>query len=197
VVLVVTDDAKVAAWAAEPIVVGPHGWFAPAVLGPEQVPRLLSVREEERTPELAVLSAMAHRSEMGEVELRAAAKVLFAGVGDRASLYFDWLLATFGDALSRAVEDVMYEGEPLSDWGKSHYWRGVKDGKAEGIAEGESRGEAKGLAEALLRMLEGRGLTVSPAQRAKLLGCTDVGLLGCWIDGALEARTVEDLFGEK
>jgi hypothetical protein len=71
VVLVVTADAKVAAWAADAIVIGPHGWFAPAVLGPEDVPRLLHVREEERTPELVVLSAMAHRSEMGEAELRA------------------------------------------------------------------------------------------------------------------------------
>jgi hypothetical protein len=71
VILVVTADAKVAAWAAEAIAVGPRGWFAPAVLGPEEVPRLLHVREEERTRELAVLSAMAHRSEMGEAELRA------------------------------------------------------------------------------------------------------------------------------
>ncbi len=55
----------------------------------------------------------------------------------------------------------MYEGEPLSDWGKSHYWRGVKEGeakgKAEGVAEGIAKGEAKGLAEAVLRMLERRG----------------------------------------
>jgi hypothetical protein len=87
----------------------------------------------------------------------------------------------------------MYEGEPLSDWGKSHYWRGVKEGEAKGIA----KGIAEGLAEALLRMLEGRGLTVSPAQREKLLGCTDVGLLERWIDGALGARSVEELFGEE
>jgi hypothetical protein len=46
-------------------------------------------------------------------------------------------------------------------------------------------------------MLEGRGLTVSPAQRAKLLECTDVGLLGRWIDGALGARSVGELFEEE
>ena len=174
----------------------------PLVLGPAQVPRFTQIAESERTPELAVLSALAHQSDISEDELRASAGALVTAQTDRASLYFDLLCATFGATLSRAVEDlIMMNGEPLSEWGKKHYWQGKEEGlaegkeegKAEGLAKGLAEGEAKGLAEALLRVLEGRGLPISPAQRETLLACADVRLLERWIDGAIGARSVEEL----
>ncbi|HBL27603.1 MAG TPA: hypothetical protein DD490_12265 [Acidobacteria bacterium] len=66
---------------------------------------------------------------------------------------------------------------------------------AAAMAEGEARGEAKGKAESVLDLLENRGLTVSPEQRAEILGCSDLARLKQWLlsAGSVATATVGEL----
>jgi len=177
VVLVVAPDARVAHWARKAHPVGPRGSFAPLVLGPDEVPRMADLTEAERSAELTVLSLLAHRRHADRIALHAAATALVAEGGDRASLYFDLLHATFGQALTRAVEDLMLNGEPLSDWAKAHYRQGKVEGKAESV----------------LAILSARGLAFSPEEQRAILASTDLERLDRWIARALAVGTVADL----
>ncbi len=64
----------------------------------------------------------------------------------------------------------------------------------EGIRRGEARGRAEGKAEALLAILEERGLTMSPEQRARILESKDVSELDRWLRKAVSAQSVAELF---
>jgi hypothetical protein len=189
VVFVVAPDARVARWARKPHAVGPRGNFAPLVLGPDEIPRIADLTEIERSAELAVLSLLAHRRDADRDALRAATATLVDKGGDRASLYFDLLHAIFGPALSRAVEDLMMNGEPLSEWARAHY----RQGKAEGEAAGKTEGKAEGKAESVLAILSARGLTLMPEERHTILACADLERLDRWIAKALAARSVAEL----
>lgn len=61
VLLLVCVDNHCARWGAEPIGLGnPRSSLRPLVLGPGQVPLVTGIDQAARTPELTVLSAMAH-----------------------------------------------------------------------------------------------------------------------------------------
>jgi hypothetical protein len=177
VVFVVAPDARVARWARKPRAVGPRGNFAPLVLGPDEIPRIADLTEIERSAELAVLSLLAHRRDADRDALRAATATLVDKGGDRASLYFDLLHAIFGPALSRAVEDLMMNGEPLSEWARAHYRQGRAEGKAESV----------------LAVLSARNLTLLPEERHTILTCTDLECLDRWIAKALTVRCLAEL----
>ena len=61
VVLVITPDAGVAEWAQEVIDLGGGSRFTPVVIGPEQIPAVTDPAVAVASPDLAVLSALAHR----------------------------------------------------------------------------------------------------------------------------------------
>jgi hypothetical protein len=69
-----------------------------------------------------------------------------------------------------------------------------EEGRREGLAEGETKGEAKGKAQAILAVLEARGLTVSEAQRAAIVGCSDPGQLDRWVRQAVTVKATGALF---
>ncbi|MFJ4617907.1 hypothetical protein [Streptomyces sp. NPDC088812] len=62
----------------------------------------------------------------------------------------------------------------------------------EAFIEGEARGEAK----AIIRVLEVRGIEVPDAARERVASCTDLEMLGTWLDRSLTASTAEELFDE-
>jgi hypothetical protein len=194
VVLVVTPHARVARWAGKPIAIGPNGSFAPLVLGPDEVPRLTELREP--SPELAVLSALAHRRDSGRAAMRVVARALTRAETGRASLYSDLLCATFGESFERAVEEQMNKGEPFSDWAKKHYRKGKAEGQAKGEARGEARGEAKGKAAALLAVLAARNLPISTDSRHAIQECSDATRLDRWIAHAVTVESVEALLSD-
>ncbi|GAA4063394.1 hypothetical protein [Nonomuraea soli] len=70
---------------------------------------------------------------------------------------------------------------------------GREEGRAEGRAEGKAEGRAEGKVEALLITLGARGLTVSPEQRARIEGCTDLAELDLWIRRALTCPTTAEV----
>ncbi|MDQ3035557.1 MAG: hypothetical protein M3Y87_24335 [Myxococcota bacterium] len=101
--VVFTTDAEVAAWAARPIATfQPGSRIAPIVLGPGCVPRIASAEEATRSPELALLSVMAHgRSELGEAIARAALVGAASLDDEKYRLYTDRILAALAPIVSK------------------------------------------------------------------------------------------------
>ncbi|CAL9478231.1 hypothetical protein SUDANB70_02982 [Streptomyces sp. enrichment culture] len=58
--------------------------------------------------------------------------------------------------------------------------------------EGRAEGEAKGI----LRVLEVRGIPVSEDVRQRITDCTDLAVLGDWLDRSGTVGRAEDLFDD-
>lgn len=185
--LVLCSTTRVADWCAAPIDLGHPGWvLRPLVVGPDRVPVVTEPEDAERSPELAVLSAMAHGAEHvhGEKVLSA----LLAGLrnidDEHLTRYHDLVLAVLPEAARARLEDMMTAGtyEYQSDFVRRH----VNQGRAEGRAEGE--------ANALLTLLAARGIAVSDDAKARITSCTDLDQLQAWISRAITIDTVDELF---
>jgi hypothetical protein len=68
--------------------------------------------------------------------------------------------------------------------------------EAMGEARGEARGKAEGIAESVLKILEARGVGVSPAQREEILRCADSGRLDRWLRRAVQASSADEVTAE-
>jgi hypothetical protein len=62
------------------------------------------------------------------------------------------------------------------------------------FAQGKAKGEANGWAKGVLRILSFRGIEVPDDARERITGCTDVDQLEAWVDHAMTATSVHDLF---
>lgn len=60
-------------------------------------------------------------------------------------------------------------------------------------AAARAMGRAEGIAESILRLLEARGIAMSPEQRREILGCSDLERLNRWLLKAVSALTVDEL----
>ncbi len=74
--------------------------------------------------------------------------------------------------------------------------RGEARGRAAGRAEGQAEGRAEGIAESILKVLEARGIAVSPAQREEVSRCSDLDRLDRWLLRAARASSAEELTSE-
>jgi predicted transposase YdaD len=74
--------------------------------------------------------------------------------------------------------------------------KGKADGKVEGEADGEAKGEVKGKADGLKRLLR-RRFGVLPRWAVARLDAAVMDQLDGWLEGFLEARSLEDLLGPK
>ena len=93
--------------------------------------------------------------------------------------------------LARAVKQAAPSTEGLMAT-VAEQW--MAEGEARGIVKGKAEGKAEAKAQAVLTVLEARGLAVSEAQRAEVLGCTDLERLDGWVRQAVTAKTTADLF---
>lgn len=181
--LVVCPDAAVAAWCAAPIVVSDPGLvLTPLVLGPDQVPVVTDPALARRSPELAVLSAMAHGDRPDQTIVFAALLAALEVVDhDHANLYADIVLAVLPAAARDSLEALMTTTtrEYQSDFARRYF------------DQGEARGEAR----AVLAVLDARGVAVPDEVREEIVGCTDLDQLDRWVRRAVTASTVHDLFG--
>jgi hypothetical protein len=190
--LVVTPEAGVAAWAAQPIPLGHPGFIlTPLVLGPQAVPVVTDERLARRDPELAVLSGMAHGQETVGVDV---ARAVFAALGglddDRARLYLDLVYSRLNDAAKSALEAVMQGNyEYQSDFARKYYGQGKAEGRQEGLQEGRFE-EAR---EAIIAVLGARGLVLNAEQRQRIESCTDLSQLKAWLLAAVGAHSVAEL----
>ena len=166
-------------FAAEVVDFDPTDWMDP--------------KEARRSPELAVLSAVAHGgSEKGEQVLRA----LWAGFDviddDRIRLYADYVLRSLPAAAKCLMEELMRVGtyEYQSDFARKYFY----EGKAEGKVEGKAEGEAEGLARAILTLLEVRGIAVPEEGQERLYQITDLDRLDEMLRRATTVESVDALF---
>jgi hypothetical protein len=74
---------------------------------------------------------------------------------------------------------------------------GLAKGRLEGRAEGERAGVARGKAEAVLTFLTTRGLAITRADRARILGERDLDQLGRWIARAATCASIAELFAAR
>ena len=191
ILLVVTDDAAVAAWAAKPIETGHPGFtLTPLVLGPGSVPMVQDEEEATRRPELAVLSVLVYGQKQEAVAIAKAALAGTRGLdADRAALYIDLVLAFVNDATRGVLEDLMASGtyQYQSDFAKRYV--------AQGEAQGEARGRLAGLRGAVTTALSARSLPLSEVGRARLAACADEATLTRWLARAVTASSEGDVFG--
>ncbi|KOT38531.1 hypothetical protein ADK41_15540 [Streptomyces caelestis] len=224
--LVVCKDKATAAWAAEPIRVG-RGFHTsmvvfPLVLGPGILPVITEADEAARDLGVAVFSALAYAKdpaltvildalasgvadnadksrsegdtetgEGGDVDRVDWAEIVEIGLGEGPGReYWRHLMATYTPNFpgsNTIVEESWLEGRA----------KGKEEGKAEGKAEGKEEGKAEGKAEDVLHILDVRGIEISDSVRERITGCTDLDVLGTWLDRSLSAERAEELFVEE
>jgi hypothetical protein len=102
-----------------------------------------------------------------------------------------------GEAKGRAEGEAKGRAEGEAKGRAEGEAKGRAEGEAKGRAEGEAKGRAEGRAEAVLQVLQARGLTPTPQQRERILGCTNATALDQWIERAVSCRSVGDLFGAR
>jgi hypothetical protein len=187
--LVVCIDSNLAASAASPIELGPGSVVMPWVLGPDQVPVVTDPDQARRSPQLAVLSALAHGGHPERTQVLDALLVAYEEV-DRTSggLYHDLMLTALPAAALDYLEAHMAVGtyQYQSDFARGYF--------AQGEAKGEAQGEVIGEADALLRVLAARGLEVPDDVRVRITECTDLDQLKAWVSRAVTVTSVRDLF---
>jgi hypothetical protein len=189
VVLVVAATENVAAWAAEPIVLGPSGTIHPLVLSPSSVPKVTDESVASRAPELAVLSAIAHANAVEASAIAVAAIRAVRSLDDQwAWIYADLIGSRLNDAARAALEAEMQKYEPQSPWGKRHFEEGREQGREQGREEGH--------AESVLLLLEESEIAVPDEARARILACRDLPTITRWLRRAASAKSVDDVFDD-
>ena len=175
-VLVLTLDPSTARWAAEPISLGPDAVMRPIVMGPAQVPLVTDPAQAQASPELAVLSVIAHGGEPEVVEVGRVAIDAIANVDEsRKRLYTDLIFEKVAPEFSRILKEyVMENWEP-----RSEFLRELN-------AEAESR-VMRSNVEAVLCHRFG---VLSPEQAARLQSASFDTLQG-WFKGALTAPSID------
>jgi hypothetical protein len=176
--LVLTTDAQVAAWASEPILLGPGGpVFSPVVVGPGDIP----LPSEAASAELWMLGALAH-GPSDDAVIDGAVEAIARARPPHGAAFLEMLRYHLGDAFERALERVMATHEHLY---LSDYARKIFD---DGRAEGQAR--------AVLRVLSARGLHVAEELRDRVLACADPAQLDVWLERAARATQIDEVFAE-
>lgn len=188
--VVIAPGRKVAAWARRPIDLG-HGSFVlhPRVLGADEIPFLTDPEAARRSPELAVLSVMAHGDEPGAERIALAALNAARALDTpRSLLYADFTHALLGKVARVALEALMdiSKYEYQSDFARRYFGAGKAEGRTEGKAEGK--------AEVVLSLLAHKGLRPDDATRVRVMACQDIDQLDRWARRVLSATTLADVF---
>ncbi len=183
--LVVTPHEAVAQWAATPIDTGQPGVaFVPLVLGPDAMPVVTDADQARRSPELALLSVLAHGQSDQGYDIGMAAYHGAAGLDRETSmLYSDVILQAVNQAARVKMEK----------WMRIEDYKFRSDIALRGREEGMKEGITKGVATSLLKIMTARDLLITEEQKAQILGCTDLDTLNTWLDRVLQAVSVDDL----
>ncbi|MFF5146005.1 hypothetical protein ACFY6U_40880 [Streptomyces sp. NPDC013157] len=192
VLIVITQSAATAKWAAQPIQLGLRGWESltvrPLVLGPENVPVIADEREAVRDVPLAVLSAMTHgRGRNAAAIPESLAAALKTIDRDSAAVFVQFVDSCLVDPRAKQMwRDLMTAMQ--------YFWRHPL---AEQVrAEGREEGRVQQCAEMVLRVLEWRGVPVSDAVRERVGACTDLDQLEVWAQRAVHVTDAAELFVE-
>ncbi|KIG17140.1 hypothetical protein DB30_03737 [Enhygromyxa salina] len=122
---------------------------------------------------------------------------------DERRIYHDLVLASLKqeqlDQIPQEIRDID-EADPLGpmELTGAYYVRGHREGHEAGLEEGVRKGVQEGLQlkarQVLQRVLRRRGLEPAGARQQQIERCTDLPLLEHWLDQALTARTLAEVF---
>lgn len=186
--MVVCADGSTATWCTTPIELGHPGWvLTPVVLGPAQVPVVTDPGQAAQSPELAVLSTIAHSTHPDRDKVFHSLLTALQTVdAAHTTLYHDLVLAALPKAARHHLEALMNTGtyEYQSEFVRKHVFQGRAEGRIEEAAK------------ALLAILTARGIEVSDDARAHIAACTDLDQLETWIHRAAIANTTNEILGE-
>ncbi|MFI2072656.1 hypothetical protein [Streptomyces triculaminicus] len=188
--LVVCHDTATADWAAGPFRLGPEGWTAlsvhPLVLGPANVPVITSPDRAARNLALTAFSAMTHAREQAAPAILEALASALASADPESNAYYSELLEIgLGNTPAREI------------WRKlmpRTFFPGRGTLIEQTWLEAEAEGRLKQSAESVLRVLESRGIPVSPAVHERIMTCTFMDTLGYWLEAAVTVSTAEEIF---
>ncbi len=203
--LVVTNNKARARRLSRKIVIG-HPGFAlePLVLGPEQVPRIDTIAEAQKYPELGLLSALAHGNEPDGLAIVIAASAGLLGLDeDHARLYHDLLMNSLNQAVKKELEAMVLSGkyEYQSDFAKKHFSEGQQAGRQEGqqagLQQGRQEGRQEGLRGALLTVVRTRWGADAAQQAEVRLTDAAAADLERWLAVAITASTIDAVFADQ
>jgi hypothetical protein len=185
VLIVVCPDPREADKCRRVIAMGHPGWdLWPIVIDPGHAPS-----DQGAGPYLllflACLPALDIDSAAGAARVLDAIRATGASAAQRKRLA-TIILERASDAARRHLEELMKATEYQNDFIESY----VKVGIEQGIA----RGAVADAADKLLRLLDGRGLHPTDAQRAQVAASTDMSQLNLWFDRAINAESADDVF---
>ncbi|WP_433889093.1 hypothetical protein [Streptomyces sp. CA-111067] len=187
--LVVCQDDSTARWAARPYHLGEPYWqtltVRPLVLGPHNVPAITDPAAAADDIPMAAFSAMTHcKQPEADMILRALATALKTADEDTADLFKE--LTELGLGKSPAAKTWRNLMAIPTSFFRSETAEKLRD---EGRAEGKARD--------ILRILEFRSIEVGNIPRARIMRCTDLGILDLWFDRALAADRLEDVLRDE
>jgi hypothetical protein len=185
VLLVVCPDPREAEKCRRVISMGHPGWdLWPIVIDPAHAPS-----DQGASPYLllflACLPALDMESEAAAARVLDAIRDTGGSMAERERLAAI-ILERASDAAQRYLEELMKTDEYKNDFIESY----VKVG----IEQGIERGVVADAAEKLLRLLDGRGLKPTDAQRTQVAASTDLPQLNLWFDRAINAESATDVF---
>ena len=185
VLVVVCPDPREAEKCRRVIAMGHPGWdLWPIVIDPAHAPS-----DQGAGPYLllflACLPALDMESAAGAARVLDAIRATRASAAQRKRLTAI-ILKRASQAARRHLEELMQTTEYEDDFIESY----VKVG----IEQGIERGAVADAADKLLRLLDGRGLHPTDAQRAQVAASTDMSQLNLWFDRAINAESTADVF---
>jgi hypothetical protein len=183
VLLVICADAATANWCATPIHYGmPDNVLNAVVVGPRQIPTITDPVAAQQTPELTLLSTMAHGNDGPDQKLilEAFLSALQAIHPDDRARYHDVVTTTLNAAAREHLEALMTTApyEYTSEFALRYF----------------NDGEIKNAAKYVLKVLDARGVDLTPETRDRISQCRDVDQLDLWLTRAAVATTPEELF---
>lgn len=167
-----------------------HPQLVPQLLGPAEIPTITDPKVGVANPQLAVLSALAHGNEpeVGLPVLRAAVAALDAFDNRDAKIYLHLIHRALDEPMRRALREETMLSDHFPDL--DIYKLDLPQFVYEAVELGTARGEAR----ALLKILDHRGVTLTPEQRETIASCQDAGRIEAWLERSFTARTASELF---
>ena len=138
---------------------------------------------------LACLPALDMESKAGAARVLDAIRGTGASAAQRKRLTAI-ILKRASQAARRHLEELMKMTEYKDDFIESYVQVGIEQGKEQGI----ELGAVADAADKLLRLLDGRGLQPTDAQRAQVVASTDMSRLNLWFDRAINAESAAEVF---
>jgi len=167
----------------------------PVIVGPSHIPVLCDPKSMAADPLMAAFSAMAHghRREVAE----AFVKLLDDLPADDATELFGYSVDMAPPEVRRTLEETVMAYVPEhSSWAQNLYRQGKEHGHLGGLAEGLRQGRARGQANSVLSVLRHRGVEVPPERERQIRFCDDLERLDAWLQRALTASHIDDLFDD-